>query len=296
MEPENSRGQGDQAVSPPRPALKHLSDLAPNLAIQLGLAAQVRNWKPGGEAFAFDSVFGSVRSLLGVLLSRCTSHVLLIVPQAVDADIVTGDCIALGCANSLALPLSATDGTPDSIRDADYAERLQVLQRLRARRDNDPEPLIVTAYVGAAMQLVPTPSAVSKATRKLTVGEKLDDVEFKRWLAEAGFHATTAVQLPGEFSQRGGILDVFSPDQPTPIRVELFDDEIESLRRFDPSSQRSIESITSVEIAAVGGGQDSLGPFTDYLPDDTSLYSSIPANVRSQRMLCCIDSQIPVSS
>ncbi len=204
-----------------------------------------------------------------MLLSRCTSHVLLIVPQAVDADIVTGDCIALGCANSLALPLSATDGTPDSIRDADYAERLQVLQRLRARRDNDPEPLIVTAYVGAAMQLVPTPSAVSQATRKLTVGAKLDDVEFKRWLAEAGFHATTAVQLPGEFSQRGGILDVFSPDQPTPIRVELFDDEIESLRRFDPSSQRSIESITSVEIAAVGGGQDSLGPFTDYLPDDT---------------------------
>ncbi len=269
MEPDKSRGQGDQAVSPSRPALKQLSDLAPQLAIQLGMVAHLRNWKSGGEAFAFDSVFGSVRSLLGVMLSRFSSHVLLIVPQAVDADIVTGDCIALGCANSLALPLSATDGTPDSIRDADYAERLQVLQRLRARRDNDPEPLIITAYVGAAMQLVPTPGAVSKATRKLFVGAKLDDAEFKRWLAEAGFHATTAVQLPGEFSQRGGILDVFSPDQPTPIRVELFDDEIESLRRFDPSSQRSIESISSVEIAAVGGGQDSLGPFTDYLPDDT---------------------------
>lgn len=214
------------------------------------------------------------------MLARHTSHVLVLVPQAVDADIVSGDCIAMGVADSLALPLSATDGTPDSIRDADYAERLQVLQRLRGRQANEPQPLIITAYIGAAMQLVPTPQSVANATRTIAVGDRIDDTALRHWLAEAGFHATTAVQLPGEFSQRGGILDIFSPDQPSPIRIELFDDEIESIRRFDPASQRSIEPLRTVEIAAVGGGRESLGPLSDYLPSDTIVVLVDPADCK----------------
>jgi len=245
-----------------------LADLPALVAATSGIAAHVEKWKPG-TTLAFDGVFGGIRSLLAAVLARHCSNVLVILPQAVDADIVAGDCLALGCEDALAMPLSAADGTPDSIRDADYAERLQVLQRLRARRHDDPAPLIVTAYVGAAMQSVPTPEAVAGATRTIRVGERIDEVALKRWLAEAGFHATTAVQLPGEFSQRGGILDVYSPDQPSPIRIELFDDEIESIRRFDPASQRSIEPLKSVDIAAVGGGKDSTGPLADYLPDDT---------------------------
>src|SRR5690606_4055723 len=168
-----------------------------------------------------------------------------------------------------AMPLSASDGTPDSIRDADFAERLQVLQKLRSRRSGDAVPLVLTTYVGAAMQLVPTPESVAGATRRLAVGDRIDDEALRRWLAEAGFHASTAVQLPGEFSQRGGILDIFSPDQPAPIRIELFDDEIESIRRFDPASQRSIETLQEVELAAIGSGRERFGPLADYLPEDT---------------------------
>jgi transcription-repair coupling factor (superfamily II helicase) len=202
-------------------------------------------------------------------LARHTSHVLVIVPQAVDADIVSGDCQAFGEVLSMALPLSASDGTPDSIRDADFAQRLQVLQKLRGRGSGDPQPLIITAYVGAAMQKVPTPESVGKATRTLKVGQRIDEEGLKRWLAEAGFHGTTAVQLPGEFSQRGGILDIYSPDQPAPVRIELFDDEVESIRRFDPASQRSIETLKEVELAAIGGGREGFGPVADYLPEET---------------------------
>lgn len=248
--------------------LRTLADLPPLVDARLGIVAHVRKWK-SDHVIAFDGVFGGVRSLLATVLARHASNILVIVPQAVEADIVSGDCIAFGCEGSISLPLSSADGTPDSIRDADYAERLQVLQRLRTRGSDDPSPLIVTAYVGAAMQAVPTPDAVANATRRIAVGDRLDDVAMRRWLAEAGFHATTAVQLPGEFSQRGGILDVYSPDQPSPIRIELFDDEIESIRRFDPASQRSIEPLSAVDIAAVGGGRDSTGPLADYLPDDT---------------------------
>ncbi len=257
-----------QAPPRPRRGPSSLSDLPALVDASIDLAGRFATWQPG-QVGAVDGVFGGVRALLASTLLRHTSHLLVIVPQAVDADIVAGDCTAFGASESLALPLSASDGTPDSIRDADFAERLQVLQKLRARRPGDPEPIVVTSYIGAAMQMVPTPESVAQATRVLTVGDHIDTAALKRWLAEAGFHAATAVQLPGEFGQRGGILDIFSPDQPTPVRIELFDDEIESIRRFDPASQRSIETLPSIELAAIGGGEEKFGPLADYLPADT---------------------------
>ena len=93
------------------------------------------------------------------------------------------------------------------------------------------------------MQLVPTPQKLRDSTRKISVGDEVEPEEIRRWLAEAGFAATTAVALPGEFATRGGLLDIYSADQPQPIRIEWFGDEIESIREFDPGSQRSIESL-----------------------------------------------------
>jgi len=262
------------AAAPPHAApldagnVRVLSDLPALIDASTGMSDWFDQWLPR-QTYAFDGVFGGIRALLAAALARHTSHVLVIVPQAADADIVAGDCTAFGIEQSSAMPLSASDGTPDSIRDADFAERLQVLQKLRSRRVGDPLPLVMTAYVGAAMQMVPTPESVAGATRRLAVGDRVDDEGLRRWLAEAGFHASTSVQLPGEFSQRGGILDIFSPDQPSPIRIELFDDEIESIRRFDPASQRSIETLKEVELAAIGSGQEQFGPLADYLPEDT---------------------------
>ncbi len=256
-----------------------------------GISARIANHRPG-QTLAFSGVWGSIRSLFAAALARQAPHVLMLLPQAADADTVAGDAIAFGLTDSVSLPLSAAEVSASSIRDDDYADRLQVLQRLM-RRDTEYEgPLLVTAYIGGAMQLVPTPEKLEASTRKLCVGDEVDPEEIRRWLAEAGFSATTAVQLPGEFATRGGLLDIYSADQPQPIRIEWFGDEIESIRRFDPGSQRSIESLTHVEIAAVGVSVDedladpyadpvnrgevasaqpttSLGLLTDYLPDDT---------------------------
>src|SRR4029453_13504052 len=77
---------------------------------------------------------------------------------------------------------------------------------------------------------------------------------FLRWLVERGFHATTAVELPGEFSHRGGILDIYAPDWLRPVRVELFDDEIESLRSFDLGTQRSQEALTEIDVTVLDKG------------------------------------------
>lgn len=248
-----------------------------------GIGARIADLQPT-DSLAFSGVWGGVRGLLAAALTRSAPHVLMLLPQAADADIVAGDASAFGLADSVSLPLSASEMMSSSIRDDDFAERLHVLQRLSQRQHDSEGPLLVTAFIGGAMQLVPTPEKLEASTRKLSVGDEVDPEEVRRWLAESGFSATTAVQLPGEFATRGGLLDIYSADQTQPLRIEWFGDEIESIRRFDPGSQRSIESLGHVEIAAVGieiddpysdpvasatTGPSPLGPITDYLPDDT---------------------------
>lgn len=201
---------------------------------------------------AFSGVWGSLRGAFAAALARHASSILMLFPEAADADVVAGDATAFGVSEAISLPLSASEASASSIRDDDYADRLQVLQRLVAQDPDSAAPLLVTAYVGGAMQLVPTPEKLEASTRRIAVGDEVEPENIRRWLAESGFSATTAVQLPGEFAARGGLLDVYSADQSQPIRIEWFGDEIESIRRFDPGSQRSIESLEHIEIAAVG--------------------------------------------
>ncbi len=251
-----------------------LADLPGLLDRSAGIGARLQKASPR-ETVAFSGVWGSIRGLFAAAISLHRPHVLMLLPQAADADIVAGDAMAFGLVDAIAMPLSAADVSASSIRDDDYADRLQALQQLIARKENSEKPLLVTAFVGGAMQLVPTPQKLKDSTRKISVGDEVDAEEIRRWLAEAGFAATTAVALPGEFATRGGLLDIYSADQSLPIRIEWFGDEVESIRKFDPGSQRSIESMSHVEIAAVGVSPEELsseaGAFcsiAEYLPDD----------------------------
>ena len=265
------------------------------------LPARLAGWDAKTPVW-LEGVWGSVRAVLAASLAEHCGTLLVLLPEAADADIVAGDLRAFGIADALALPLSAGGSAPESIKDTDFAERLQVLQRLRHRnrpaadaRQADgslpgtlaiegPDasgPLVITAYIGAALQSVPSPGAVAAATRVLRAGDILDLPAMSRWLAEAGFHAATAVELPGEFCQRGGIFDVYSPDQPLPVRIEMFGDEIESIRRFDPASQRSTETLDALELAAVGTAVDHPGHLADYLPTDAAVLIVDPAGCQT---------------
>ena len=86
-----------------------------------------------------------------------------------------------------------------------------------------------------------------------------------QWLVKNRFHSTSAVEMPGEFSVRGGILDLFAWDWIDPVRIELFDDQIESIRRFDVATQRSLESMEHLEITVLGSHREVGGCLTDYL-------------------------------
>ncbi len=95
-------------------------------------------------------------------------------------------------------------------------------------------------------------------TRRYRIGQTLPLASLVDELLRLNFERVSFVSRPGQFALRGGILDLFLPGERLPLRVELFDDEIVSLRRFDPQSQRSVETLQEVSLPAGASGEAAL--------------------------------------
>ena len=99
-----------------------------------------------------------------------------------------------------------------------------------------------------AMHRLAPPAFVHGRVLHLRKGDRFDPVEQRRRLQRAGYRAADTVMEPGEFAVRGAVMDIFPMGSPHPYRVDLFDDEIDTLRRFDPESQRSAEEIREIRL------------------------------------------------
>lgn len=122
-------------------------------------------------------------------------------------------------------------------------ERLKALKALRTG-----EPAVVIAPVSAAIKKMTPHSFFEESTVKLTLGEEIDLEKVKADLMKMGYERMEIVDGRGQFSIRGGIIDVFTPDGNHPYRVELFGTEIDSIRTFDEDTQRSLENLKFIEI------------------------------------------------
>ena len=105
---------------------------------------------------------------------------------------------------------------------------------------------IVVAPVASAIAKFEAPSFYRQLTLKLQIRDEIALDDLALHLESTGYEKRDPVEMAGEYSIRGGILDVFPADQPQPVRVEFFGDEIEEIRRFDPETQRSIHKLTEV--------------------------------------------------
>ena len=161
--------------------------------------------------------------------------------------------------------------------------RLRVLQDLLATSDAATRPILL-APMAALIQPVPPRTDLANAGRTLTVGEVVNVSEWLEWLVERGYKRVESVEYPGEFAKRGGILDLFPPDFPDPVRLEFFGDELESIRLFAVQSQRSLEKKTSIRVIDSNRqqGSTSHGFLTDYLPAGTWIAFVEPADLKEQ--------------
>ncbi len=116
------------------------------------------------------------------------------------------------------------------------SERIATLARLLEPASG---PRIVLTTVNALVQRVPPRQVFQGSSRTLAVGATLKTEELARFLEANGYGRAATVMEPGEFAIRGGIVDIFASGAPEPVRLDLFGDTVESIRGFDPITQRS---------------------------------------------------------
>jgi transcription-repair coupling factor (superfamily II helicase) len=124
------------------------------------------------------------------------------------------------------------------------AERIAALSRLQAEPKRK---RIVLTTVNAALQRVAPRAALQGAGMRLAVGDGVAPEDIAAFLDADGYRRTGTVMDAGEYALRGGIIDVFPAGEAAPVRIDLFGDTIESLRRFDPETQRSGEAMGSLD-------------------------------------------------
>jgi transcription-repair coupling factor (superfamily II helicase) len=140
------------------------------------------------------------------------------------------------------------------------AERAALLGRLLQGA-----PLWLVTTPRGVMGALPVPDLVGRQRLTIAVRDALDRDALLDHLTAAGYERVQTVGEVGQWSVRGGIVDLFSPTRPTPVRLEFDGDVVESIRAFDPSSQRSTESLSSVAVLPMVPGEGA-ATLLGYLP------------------------------
>ena len=198
-----------------------------------------------GESGTIDGAWGSARALAAAcFVKECAGTLVVVAPRSSDVEDLFADLAAFLKQEPALFP--AMEGSPEqwSTTDPPFGRRLEVLKKFAAGI----APQVLVTSIEALMQPVPDTDQLREYTRLLKVDDQIDLEQWAKWLLGRGFQRTTAIELPGEFAIHGGILDLFPTDSALPLRIELFDDEVESIRTFDVITQRKIETLPEVRL------------------------------------------------
>ncbi|HLX33905.1 MAG TPA: transcription-repair coupling factor [Candidatus Limnocylindrales bacterium] len=245
-----------EARAPDRPvgAGRRVPDLS-GLTLPLAETAELRQVagrlaEPstrGGRHVSVASVPHGAKSYLAATVARTLGRRLVWVAR--DAEI--GDRVAdelqawIGDPEAVVVlePRTALAYERSELVADETAARVATLAAWRSGRAR-----ILVAGVQALIQHTISPEDLPASPRELRVGTRLDQSQLLRDLLALGYSPVIEVAGRGEFSRRGGIVDVFPPSAALPVRIDFFGDEIDSLRRFDPTDQRSVGPVDLVSL------------------------------------------------
>jgi transcription-repair coupling factor (superfamily II helicase) len=231
------------------------------------------------DIIKIEGTWGSFGRLLVSNISKQTGRpVLYICPHIDDADKALDDLNTFG--GSRIELLSAWEGEEDL---ADATDEIRA-ERLRLVSNLSKGSFIISASIQALCQPVPAPKEIEANSLLLQTNGQILLEDVVKWLVDNGFERTERVDLPGQFAQRGGIIDIYAPlanrdsknDSQTAngidaIRIDYFGDTIESIRQIDLDTQRSSAQIERIKIVSsiCGSGTGQKELFLNILPKDT---------------------------
>jgi len=165
----------------------------------------------------------------------------------------------------------------DGHHDGERVTRTEVLEVLMKQREGDSahdKSLVIVTYPEALVPLVVAKEVMQKNTLAIKRHEELPIDTLQEWLEETGFSRVEFVYEPGQYSIRGGIVDVFSYGSDKPYRIELYGDNVESVRRFDPQDQLTVEFLAEAVIVPDLQDEDAARQqlFFAQLPENATIW------------------------
>lgn len=220
------------------------------LASSSALDPLLASVEAGGASSCRGASGSSTTFLAAAIAARTGRPVLLVVAhldEAEEAAAELGDLADAGlCPRPAYLPAleaAATDGAAG----ADLlGERLAVARRLHA---GDAPPVMVAA-LPALMQSMPESARIPGLLLDVRAGTRCPPRDLAAWLAAAGYVRTEAIENPGEFAVRGGVMDVFPPGGALPVRLDFFGDDVERIFEVDLATQASDRTVDAVQLVA----------------------------------------------
>lgn len=150
--------------------------------------------------------------------------------------------------------------------------RMEVLRAIAEKKKEEPVTVITT--MDAFLDGIISPDEIQKNRIHITGEDTVDLTKLEQDLTALGYERESQIEAPGQFAVRGGIIDAFPLAEEMPVRIELWGDEIDSIRMFDAKSQRSIENISEITIYPASEncfGNNGLVSFLKYFPENETL-------------------------
>lgn len=150
--------------------------------------------------------------------------------------------------------------------------RMEVLRAIAEKKKEEPVTVITT--MDAFLDGIISPDEIQKNRIHITGEDTVDLTKLEQDLTALGYERESQIEAPGQFAVRGGIIDVFPLAEEMPVRIELWGDEIDSIRMFDAKSQRLIENISEITIYPASEncfGNNGLVSFLKYFPENETL-------------------------
>jgi transcription-repair coupling factor (superfamily II helicase) len=258
-------------------AARPLQDLARTLAASSALSA--------------SGLWGSsVAAVVAAVEKTLDRPVLLVCGHLDEADDLADDILLFSGKRPDILPALELGGTLGHMSEELVSNRLGLLSRMNTQGGM---PRFLVASIQALMQPVPSRKQLDQLLFTVKPGQKLEAEKLIVWLADHGYNRLEQVEVPGDFAVRGGIVDVYIPGEfevsgeevGLAARIDFFDDQIESIKRFDLDSMGSLQTLESVRLVDLKGALPDSGDSTSlfrYLPADTIVALWAPLEIAEQ--------------
>jgi transcription-repair coupling factor (superfamily II helicase) len=232
----------------------------------------------------------SVAAVVAAIRAESNDPVLLICGHLDEADDLADDVELFTTIRPEVIPALELGGGLGQVSEEQASNRLRIISRLDEAGD---QPGIIVAPIHSLMQSVPSREQLPHLIRTIRSGQQLEPEKLIVWLADHGYNRLDQVEVPGDFAVRGGIIDIYLPGEfdddaeqvGITIRIDFFDDQIESIKRFNLDTLGSEGTLESIRVMDLKGSLPETGDSThlfNYLDPKTIVVLWAPLEIAEQ--------------